>query len=78
MKNSDLLLKVRAHNTIFLAAGWVLVMAGAFSALVLNNTAWWNYLLIGLGLIVLGLFLFANLTEIKEVGKSAPPLRGLI
>jgi len=70
MKKSEFLLKVRENNAIVLSIGLVLVLAGTLSALVLNNTVWWNYLLIGVGLIVLGLFLFSNLTEIKEVGKK--------
>ncbi len=70
MKNSPLLLQVRANNTAALSVGLVLVLAGGFSALILNTTAWWNYILIGLGLVILGLFLAANLTEIKEVGKK--------
>lgn len=70
MKKSELLLKVRENNAIVLSAGLALVLAGTLSALILNNTAWWNYLLIGLGLIILGIFLYSNLTEIKEVGKK--------
>ncbi len=70
MKKTEFLLKVRENNTIALSIGLVLILAGTLSALVLNNTAWWNYILIGLGLIILGLFLFSNLAEIKEVGKK--------
>jgi ABC-2 type transport system permease protein len=70
MKKTEFLLKVRENNIILLSIGLVLVLAGTLSALVLNNTAWWNYLLIGFGLVILGLFLFSNLTEIKEVGKK--------
>ena len=50
MKN--LFLKIRANNIVVLTAGCVLVLAGSLTALIFNNTAWWNYLLIGLGLAV--------------------------
>src|SRR6185295_4735481 len=45
-------------------------MVGVFAALIVGATTWWNLTLIFLGLVVLGLFLVANLAKVKEAGKK--------
>jgi ABC-type uncharacterized transport system involved in gliding motility auxiliary subunit len=70
LKNTALVLRIRTYNQIILSAGLLLVAAGIFSVLIVNTTNWWNLLLVGLGVVALGVFLAANLTEVKEVGKK--------
>jgi len=70
MKLSSLLLQARNNNTAVLSAGVVLLLAGALCTLIFNTAYWWTWVLIGLGVAVLGVFLVANLSDIKEVGKK--------
>jgi len=54
--------------------GLVLILAGILAVLIFNTTNWWNLTLVGLGVLDLGLFLAANLTEVKEAGKKRSTL----
>ncbi len=54
--------------------GLVLVLAGILAVLIFNTTNWWNLTLVGLGVVALGLFLAANLAEVKETGKKKSTL----
>jgi ABC-type uncharacterized transport system involved in gliding motility auxiliary subunit len=67
-------IKVRTYNQPLLVMGLVLVLAGILAVLIFNTTNWWNLTLVGLGVVDLGLFLAANLTEVKEVGKKRSTL----
>jgi ABC-type uncharacterized transport system involved in gliding motility auxiliary subunit len=71
---TSFLLKVRAFNQVLLISGLVLIFAGILAVLIFNTTNWWNLTLVGLGVVVLGFFLAANLTEVKEVGKKRSTL----
>lgn len=70
MKSSSLLLQARAYNTAILSGGLVLLLASGLTTMIFNTTYWWTWVLLGLGLIALAVFLVANLTDIKEVGKK--------
>jgi len=60
---------VRAYNQAVLATGLLLVVGGVFAVLIVDTTNWWNLTLVVLGVVVLGLFLGANLAEVKAAGK---------
>jgi len=68
--NAPWLLKVRAYNEAVLVGGLVLLLVGGLAALILNDATWWSITLMVLGTAVLGLFLVANLTEVKEAGRK--------
>lgn len=70
MKFSTILIRARAYNPVVLSAGLTLVFGGLFAVLIMDNTTWWNITLVSLGAAVLGLFLAANLAEVKETGKK--------
>ncbi len=70
MKSSSLLLQARGHNIAILSAGLVLILASGLTTMVFNTTYWWTWILLGLGLIALAVFLVANLSDIKEAGKK--------
>jgi ABC-type uncharacterized transport system involved in gliding motility auxiliary subunit len=65
-----LLAKSRAYNEALLAGGLVLLLAGGLAALILKDATWWSVALMALGTLVLGVFLAANLAEVKEVGRK--------
>ena len=69
MKNSPLLLLIRTYNPFFIWPGVAFIVGGIFAALIVDTTNWWNITLMSLGTILLILFLIANLTEVKAVGK---------
>lgn len=62
--------KVRVFNNYFLIAGMVLLVAGLLTVGILNTTNWWNITLVALGLLILAVFLLANLAEIKLAGRK--------
>lgn len=74
MAQTPFLIKVRTYNQPLVVAGLVLVLAGILAVLIFNTTNWWNLTLVGLGVADLGLFLTANLAEVKEVGKKRSTL----
>ena len=62
--------KVRSFNNYILLGGMLFLVAGLLAVGILNATNWWNITLVVLGLLVLAVFLTANLAEIKAVGKK--------
>lgn len=74
MKYQQFLLQVRAYNQAVLGAGLLLLVGGFFAVLIVDTTNWWNLTLMGLGMMVLAVFLGANLAEVKAVGKKRSTL----
>lgn len=74
MKIQPFFLRVRTYNEAVLSAGLLLVVGGIFAVLIFGTTNWWNLTLVALGTLVLGLFLAANLAEVKAVGKKKSTL----
>ena len=74
MKNIPFLAQIRAFNEILLASGFLFLAAGVLAVLVLDTTNWWNLALVFLGIVLLGLFLTANLAQVKAVGKKRSTL----
>ncbi|HVM32990.1 MAG TPA: GldG family protein [bacterium] len=70
MKSPGILAQVRAHNLPVLVGGIVLAGLGVVGVLVFNTATWWALALIVLGLVALGFFLAANLSNVKEVGRK--------
>lgn len=62
--------QLRSNNTYVFSAGLALLFGGLLAVAVLNTTNWWNITLVVLGLLVLAVFLAANLAEVKAVGKK--------
>ncbi len=65
---------MRAYNEAVLSFGLLLIVGGVFAVLIVDTTNWWNLTLVVLGTLVLGLFLAANLAEVKAVGKKKSTL----
>lgn len=61
---------LRPYNEILVFAGVLLALVAVVSMAVLERSTWWSLTLLGLGLVSLGLFLAANLREVKETGKN--------
>ncbi len=74
LKISSFFLQLRAYNQAVLSAGLLLIVGGVFAVLIVDTTNWWNLALVILGTLVLGLFLAANLAEVKAVGKRKSTL----
>jgi ABC-type uncharacterized transport system involved in gliding motility auxiliary subunit len=70
MNTNSLLIQARSYNTVILSSGLTLLFGGLLAVLILDTTNWWNITLMVLGLLVLALFLVANLAEVKAVGKK--------
>ncbi len=68
MDLSNLLTEVRKYSQPILVGGLAVLLGGIFASLILETAVWWSWILIGLGLAVLLLFLAANLTEMKAAG----------
>jgi ABC-type uncharacterized transport system involved in gliding motility auxiliary subunit len=69
LKSTAFFIKLRTYNPLVLAAGLLLMVGGILTILIMDTTNWWNLSIVILGLIVLGMFVTANLAEVKEVGK---------
>jgi ABC-2 type transport system permease protein len=60
---------LRSYNEVLVFAGVLLVLSAGLSVLILNKTPWWSLVILVVGLVSLGLFLAANLKEVRETGK---------
>ena len=69
MKPKFQLTDLRRYNEALVLMGVVLALGGLFSMLSLGRTAWWTVALTVLGVVILGLFMAANLGEVRETGK---------
>ncbi|HEY5040110.1 MAG TPA: GldG family protein, partial [bacterium] len=74
MKNTQLLLQLRSYNQVLLGVGLLLVASGIFAVLIVDTTNWWNLTLVVLGVALLGIFLTANMAEVKAAGKKRSTL----
>jgi ABC-2 type transport system permease protein len=70
MNYASFINQLRSYNVVLLFTGLALVVGGLLALLILNTANWWNISLMTLGCIVWVLFLIANLSEIKAVGKK--------
>ncbi len=70
MKIQSLFLQIRSANEAVLGVGMLLLAGGFFSFLIMGTANWWNITLVVLGVLVLSLFLAANLAQVKAVGKK--------
>lgn len=70
MNISNLFIQLRSYNAYTLSAGLALLFGGLLTMLIFDTTYWWNITLVALGLVVLVLFLAANMSEVKAVGKK--------
>ena len=70
MKKIPTLTQIRPYNQPLLGIGLLLIVSGIFAVLIVDTTNWWNLTLVILGVVVLGLFLAANLSEVKAVGRK--------
>ncbi|HVZ81954.1 MAG TPA: GldG family protein [bacterium] len=69
MNLNQTFIRIRSLNVVFLSVGMALLLGGILAVLVLDTTSWWNITLMALGLVLLILFLSANLADVKAVGK---------
>lgn len=70
MKSPGFLSLVRVYNPFVLLGGVALAGVGLLGMLIFNSTTWWGLGLTFLGVVALGVFLTANLSDVKEVGRK--------